>query len=348
MQRSLVPVLAASLALAAALYSVVADAQHADERMPFDHGDHGGDVPPPYAQLAVTEAHDALVRCALRSPFDEATLRVVQVVATLTPPRIATLAFASAPTGGQGRALTRCITAALTPILRRSAAEPSQTLSSVASVYPELDLPMDPPPSRPTQTISAANLAALRARLSADMPDWDRLGILGELETGQLGIGVTDAVSLLSAFSQPVFRREAAARLCRVAHGARVLALLSRPLVAADRTWLRQVTRGRCGVSAPPPPPPVPPVPPVTGDPYACTTSADCALVCNAPPDCCGSPCGCSHAMRREHAAAAEAQCQSAPRDPGRCPAMGCAYRQFTAVCRAGRCAAVEGHGIGL
>ena len=319
-----------------------------DDRMPFDHGDHGGDLPPPYAQLAVTEAHDALVRCALRSPFDEATLRAVQVVATLTPPRSATLAFASAPTGGQGRALTRCIAAALTPILRRSAAEPSQTLSSTASVYPELDLPMDPPPSPPTRTISAPDLAALRGRLAADMPDWDRLAIVGELETGQQGIAVADAVSLLASFSQLVFRREAAARLCRVTHGARVLAQLSRPLVAADRTWLRQITRGRCGVSVPPPPPPDPPVPVVSGDPYACTTSADCALVCNAPPDCCGSPCGCSHAMRREHAAAAEAQCQSAPRDPGRCPAMGCAHQQFSAVCRAGRCAAVQGHGLGL
>ncbi|MBK8172149.1 MAG: hypothetical protein IPK60_17640 [Sandaracinaceae bacterium] len=111
-------------------------------------------------------------------------------------------------------------------------------------------------------------------------------------------------------------------------------------------------------VQAEPPPAPPPPAPPVvpapsapqafhSSNPYACQSPSDCVISCPSAPGCCGWPCGCSHAINREHAAAFEANyprtCQHQPN----CPAMGCAYSPaMSATCRAGRCVAGDGPGL--
>jgi hypothetical protein len=93
---------------------------------------------------------------------------------------------------------------------------------------------------------------------------------------------------------------------------------------------------------APSPSPPPPPSPPAPIDPtYGCTTAADCVLSCPTPPGCCGWPCGCTNAIRRDHADAFAASyaktCTRAPH----CPSVDCAYQLAVgATCRNGRCAA--------
>jgi hypothetical protein len=84
---------------------------------------------------------------------------------------------------------------------------------------------------------------------------------------------------------------------------------------------------------------------PKPSDPYACQTTADCVLSCPEARGCCGFPCGCRHAINREHRAAFERDyprtCERAP-----CPAMGCAYEPAaSAICQNGRCIASEGLG---
>jgi hypothetical protein len=84
---------------------------------------------------------------------------------------------------------------------------------------------------------------------------------------------------------------------------------------------------------------------PKASDPYACETPGDCVLSCPEARGCCGFPCGCKHAIHRDHRAAFERDyprtCERAP-----CPAMGCAYEPAaSATCHNGRCIASEGLG---
>jgi hypothetical protein len=77
-------------------------------------------------------------------------------------------------------------------------------------------------------------------------------------------------------------------------------------------------------------------------DPYACDAPADCVLSCPRAAGCCGWPCGCRHAIHRDHRDAFEAAypktCQKAPD----CPAVACAHEPaVAATCRAGRCVGV-------
>jgi hypothetical protein len=83
------------------------------------------------------------------------------------------------------------------------------------------------------------------------------------------------------------------------------------------------------------------PPPPAAGDPYACTQHSDCVLSCPRADGCCGWPCGCRHAIHRDHRAAFEAgypdTCSKPP-----CPAVGCAYQPaVAAACHNGRCTGV-------
>ena len=87
------------------------------------------------------------------------------------------------------------------------------------------------------------------------------------------------------------------------------------------------------------PPPPVDPL-------YACTTAADCVLSCPTPPGCCGWSCGCTNAIRRDHADAFAASYARSCTRPPRCLAVDCAYQLAVgATCRNGRCAAATGPG---
>ncbi|WP_437872545.1 hypothetical protein [Sorangium sp. So ce363] len=94
-----------------------------------------------------------------------------------------------------------------------------------------------------------------------------------------------------------------------------------------------------------PPSPPPPSVPsrstPASSDPYACQSPTDCVLSCPEPAGCCGWPCGCQHAIHRDHRAAFEANFEKTCTRPPRCPAVGCAFeRAVGATCRNGRCVA--------
>jgi hypothetical protein len=82
-------------------------------------------------------------------------------------------------------------------------------------------------------------------------------------------------------------------------------------------------------------------------DPYACTGLGQCVLSCPHAAGCCSSaPCGCKHAIHRDHQARYEATyAKSCQRGPD-CPVMGCAYEDATAVCRDGRCTTTSGPGF--
>ncbi|WP_437916460.1 hypothetical protein WME73_17865 [Sorangium sp. So ce302] len=94
-----------------------------------------------------------------------------------------------------------------------------------------------------------------------------------------------------------------------------------------------------------PPSPPPPSVPsrstPASSDPYACQSPTDCVLSCPEPAGCCGWPCGCQHAIHRDHRAVFEANFEKTCTRPPRCPVVGCAFeRAVGATCRNGRCVA--------
>lgn len=87
--------------------------------------------------------------------------------------------------------------------------------------------------------------------------------------------------------------------------------------------------------------------PATSGGDRACTTSADCTIFCPSAPGCCGDPCGCRNAVRRDRVAALAASFPKACTRPPHCPAMGCAYEPaMSAVCRDGVCRATSGVGF--
>lgn len=101
---------------------------------------------------------------------------------------------------------------------------------------------------------------------------------------------------------------------------------------------------GRADVQPPPPPtPPAPPPPRDPRNPYSCSAPGDCVLSCPEARGCCGWPCGCRHAIHRDHAAAFEADYpRTCARPP--CPAVGCAHQPaFGATCLNGRCVGTDG-----
>jgi hypothetical protein len=84
------------------------------------------------------------------------------------------------------------------------------------------------------------------------------------------------------------------------------------------------------------------------GDAYACTEHADCVLSCPRAAGCCGWPCGCRHAIHRDHKAAFEARYPETCGKPP-CPAVACMHDPaFGAACRNGRCVGVSRPGIGF
>lgn len=110
-------------------------------------------------------------------------------------------------------------------------------------------------------------------------------------------------------------------------------------------TWAGQTMRvtARRQPRAPTPNAPVP-APPSRGpghDRYACDSDADCMIFCPRVAGCCGSACGCTHAMRRDQAAAYEAEYRRTCRRPPSCLVEGCMRKEAgAAVCQNGRCTA--------
>ncbi len=94
----------------------------------------------------------------------------------------------------------------------------------------------------------------------------------------------------------------------------------------------------------PVPPPRRPPVltkPERVDDAQHCDKDGDCMIFCPRVSGCCGWPCGCRNAIRRDAAASFEKEyartCQRPP-----CPAVGCALEEaMWAQCRGGRCVPV-------
>ena len=91
--------------------------------------------------------------------------------------------------------------------------------------------------------------------------------------------------------------------------------------------------------------PPWPGPPPDIPATHACASSADCTLSCEG---CCGAPCGCNNAV---NLAAAQQERESrvdrcASFDTSRCPAVACAWQDYMAFCRNGRCIAAGGRSL--
>lgn len=96
---------------------------------------------------------------------------------------------------------------------------------------------------------------------------------------------------------------------------------------------------------APVTPPPAP-VPQPSGDPYACTSSADCIISCPSVRGCCGWPCGCNNAIHRDQAASFVAHYASTCTRAPNCPIVACAFEPaVSAICVDGRCEAQRGIG---
>jgi hypothetical protein len=90
--------------------------------------------------------------------------------------------------------------------------------------------------------------------------------------------------------------------------------------------------------------PPVPPYDPALA--RACTTSADCIIVCQDPGNCCAGQCGCKHAVNSSQLESMHAAWALACSKPTKCPEVGCALEQFHAECEKGACIARRGDGF--
>jgi hypothetical protein len=111
---------------------------------------------------------------------------------------------------------------------------------------------------------------------------------------------------------------------------------------SADKEQVQRILDRTARAEPAPPPSPPPPPPAPASSPYVCSSSRDCTLACPSAAGCCGWPCGCSHAIRREHRAAYEARYAATCRRHPQCPAVACARREMVAACRDGRCVAEE------
>lgn len=105
---------------------------------------------------------------------------------------------------------------------------------------------------------------------------------------------------------------------------------------------------------SPRPPPPTPPRPPTHPTPHpppppdlwSCTSDADCVISCPRVEGCCGEPCGCRAAVRRDARDAWTAH-YAATCDRVPCPAVACAYEPaLYAACAQGRCVGRDGPGL--
>jgi hypothetical protein len=111
----------------------------------------------------------------------------------------------------------------------------------------------------------------------------------------------------------------------------------------ADKEQVKRILERTARVELPVPPAREPVVParmPAARDPYACSSPQDCELACPSAPGCCGWPCGCSHAIRRDQKAAYESSYGSTCKRRPQCPAVACLREDFVPTCREGRCVA--------
>ncbi len=93
-----------------------------------------------------------------------------------------------------------------------------------------------------------------------------------------------------------------------------------------------------------PVPVPVPVYDPVAA--AACTTSADCTIICETAEGCCGGQCGCRNAVNKSQVEAIRARKANNCKAPPKCPAVACALQHFHAECVQNKCRAVQGMGF--
>jgi hypothetical protein len=152
-----------------------------------------------------------------------------------------------------------------------------------------------------------------------------RIGAEGGIELAVARNGHVTRVTLLGDDDdETVFRRCVRRAFARVVF-ARVRTTSTVTLHLVD---LSAILLGAVG------PPPAP----------ECTTDADCALVCPAPPQCCVPACGCDHAEPTAGAASARASC-GGPSLTGAEPTCGpraaeCPREPYLARCELGQCVA--------
>lgn len=298
-------------------------------------------------------------RCALQGRLSESSLHAATVMITLEagrPPRVdhSGVPVLPVPT-------LRCVANEVRAILRNASGPPPSDGAFAFAPFQGLDLPMDPAPAAARSLLAPDAVDALVAQLRALGDDSERVARLAELEVAQVALSGSAVRPVLSAFGQPEAR--VGGQLCRIVSARGALRTIQAGLPPRERTRLRGLTRGACGVEVlatvqteltptpvepPPGPAPVDPRRPPQGPQQGqaeCTQDSDCTLACPVPPSCCPATCGCSHAVPRSEAAAIAAACENPPRDR-RCPAMGCARQEFHAVCRAGQCRADRGMGM--
>lgn len=293
-------------------------------------------------------------RCALQSRLPESTLHAATVLVNLQagrPPRVDHSGMPVLPAP-----ILRCVANEVRAILRNAGGPPPSDGAFAFAPFQGLDLPMDPAPAAARTLLAPDAVDALVTQLRALGDDSQRVARLAELEVAQVALPGSAVRPVLSALGQPEAR--VGGQLCRIVATRGALRTIQAGLPPRERTRLRGLTRGACGVQVlatvqtelPPPvdPTPVDPRRPPPGPQQnqpECTQDSDCTLACPVPPSCCPATCGCSHAVPRSEAAAIAAACENPPRDR-RCPAMGCARQEFHAVCRAGQCRADRGMGM--
>ncbi len=172
----------------------------------------------------------ALEACAWSSTLDEAALRAVRIRIRAGARNRTQVSYEQSTPE-----LTRCMTRAMARVTRARWTRDEVTLAPFAT----LDLPMDPMPRTPTRSDPM-----FATGFSLANSEGQRTAQLQALADNGFGFPVSLAAQVLRAFRD---KRAAAMLVCRVVVGADTFATVSAALSAADRRWLMQQTRGRCG-----------------------------------------------------------------------------------------------------
>ena len=172
----------------------------------------------------------ALEACAWSSTLDEAALRAVRILIRAGARNRTLVTFEQSTPE-----LTRCMTRAMARVTRARWTHDEVAFAPFAT----LDLPMDPMPRTPTRSDPM-----FATGFSLANSDAQRMAQLQALADHGFGFPVSLAGQVLRTFRD---HRAAALLVCRVVVGGDAFATVSAALSAADRRWLAQQTRGRCG-----------------------------------------------------------------------------------------------------
>lgn len=172
----------------------------------------------------------ALDLCAWNSTLNEPALRAVLIRIRAGRSGRALVSFE-----GTTPDLQRCMTRAMARVTRARWTRDEVSFAPFAS----FDLPLDPMPPTPTRSDPM-----FATGFSLANSDGQRLAQLQALADHGFGFPVSLAAQVMRAFRD---KKPAALLVCRIVVGPDAYAVVSASLSTADRRWLAQQTRGRCG-----------------------------------------------------------------------------------------------------